>query len=1043
MKFFNSSLLIFSILANAALNGEAKLQKKLLRGNQNKVRILPSSKRYYENDETKIVTEEVVAKLPTQKSIKCKSIKQTAKTLKSIKDQASESLSAGVTGSKNSGYTGSKNSGYTGSKNSGTRYLQTSKGNYEVDVSTDIKEPETENNVQFSDTLVDCITVDDMFYTKMNTPVVITDLLENDNKVDNLVMDSYTLPPNGRLDDNGDGTFLYTPNEDFIGVDSYEYTVTDGVGQSYIGLVSITVGPLNSGPEAIDDIIHILEGTPSTVLPNDIVANDIDPDGDILIIESCTEPANGEVKTNKDGSFTYTPNDGFIGTDTIVCTIIDGNDGMDTSTIDFIVRPQDFARNDVVVTSMNSAVTVNAPGMLENDYSVEDGSLSVVSCAVPSRGTLTYDEDGSFTFKPNTLFIGVQNIGCVISDGLGHTDTSNIIVLVRPPFLGGDNNLVTDEDVPLPLEPDDILTSVGINGDFDVTDCNTPTYGTIIKNPDGSFLYTPEADFHGNDLAECIVTEPTGETAVIVINIEVRPVDDAPTAVDDTYTTIESEPITFNPLENDINPDADEEMVIYYYTQPRNGEIVQNNDGTLTYTPVSNFVGENKSTYTISDGNGGLSTATITFIVTEGEPMVVNDFYTTNKNEEITVDEKDGVLANDKDINDEGIKVKTYTQPENGNVVLADDGSFTFEPTLGFTGVTTFEYVVLGEKSGKTDIGLVTIDVKQTENQPPTANDDRVETTEDTPISFDPTTNDSDPDGDTLVIDRCTDPLNGVVTQKGPTVLEYTPDEGFVGKDSFGYVIVDGNGGEDLAIVTIIVGAAANQGPVAVDDTARTIMNIPVFINVLSNDSDGDGDTLSIGRFTQPTSGTLAKNPDETFVYDPKAGWSGVDMFEYAVVDGNGGTDTATVTITVFPPLIEGVDDKYTTFENTVLQISAPGVLSNDKSAEKVDSFTQPSDGEIVLSENGGFTYTPNPGFSGEDSFQYTAINSNGETTSLTTVQLTVVPVSVPDISDGLIIIDGNSTRKPRSSDCKGDEFVNCTGVESVENIPVEFGHSN
>lgn len=1026
MKFLNSSLLILGMLANAAMNGEAKVQRKLLRGNQDKVRILTNSKGYTNNDETQIIAEGT-AKIATQKSFKCRSIKQTMKgvkqTMKSIKGQTAESKSSSP------GSSGSPTNKSSGSKGSGTRYLtdSVSKGKYEVDESMDVKENDSTSHVHFSDTLKDCVTVDDEFFTKINTPVLITDLLANDNKVDTLFMDSYSLPPNGQLEENGDGTFMYTPNEDFIGVDSYEYAVTDGAGQSYIGLVTITVGPMNTDPTAVDDIINILEGTPTTIRPIDIVGNDIDPDGDNLIVESCTDPLNGKVKQNKDGSLVYTPNEGFVGTDSIVCTIIDGNQGVDTSTIEFVVRPQDFARNDVVVTNMNSAVTVNAPGILENDSTFGNGILSVVSCAEPSRGTITYKEDGSFKFTPNTLFIGVQTIGCTISDGLGGTDTSNIIILVRPPFLNN-NGLSTDEDVPLPLDPDDMLTSVGVNGEFDIVECNTPTYGSLIKNGDDSFLYTPPADFHGNDLAECIIAEPTGETSVIVINIVVRPVDDVPIAVDDTYTTTESEPITINPLDNDSNPDIDEEMVIYYFTQPKNGLLVQNEDGSLTYTPVNNFIGENTSTYTVSDGNGGLSSATITFKVTEGEPMVVNDNYLTNENEKITVNQKNGVLANDEDINDEEIKVKTYTQPQDGTVEMTEDGSFNFVPDQGFSGVTSFEYVVIGSDSGKTDIGLVTIEIKPASNQEPLAVDDTIQVTKDTPIIFNPILNDSDPDGDSLRIDRCTDPINGVVTQKGPTTLEYTPDEGFTGKDSFGYVIVDDNGGESTAIITLFVTGAANEAPVAVDDKFETTMNSQLIFNVLVNDIDPDIDTLTVGRFTQPTTGTISQNSDGSFTYTPKADWNGEDMFEYAVLDGNGGTDTAKVTIIVYPPPIEGIDDNFTTFENTPLVIAAPGVLLNDKSTERVQGFTQPSNGSLVLDDDGSFTYTPEAGFSGQDSFEYTAVNSNGETTTAKAT-IIVIAISTPE-------------NKPRSSDCQGDQFIDCAGVESVENIPVEFGHS-
>jgi len=176
--------------------------------------------------------------------------------------------------------------------------------------------------------------------------------------------------------------------------------------------------------------------------------------------------------------------------------------------------------------------------------------------------------------------------------------------------------------------------------------------------------------------------------------------------------------------------------------------------------------------------------------------------------------------------------------------------------------------------------------------------------------------NDSDLDGDTISIQSFTQPTSGTVTQNPDGTLRYTPDDDFNGTDSFTYTITDGNGGTDTATVNLTVNPQ-NDPPVAVDDSKTTNEDVAVDIDVLANDSDLDGDTISIQSFTQPTSGTVTQNPDGTLKYTPDDDFNGTDSFTYTITDGNGGTDTATVTLAVTPDevavatLIPGDDTVY------------------------------------------------------------------------------------------------------------------------------------
>ncbi len=175
---------------------------------------------------------------------------------------------------------------------------------------------------------------DDAVSTSEDTPLVISaaSLLANDSDVDldTLSVQSFTQGANGAVVDNGDGTFTYTPNLSFSGIDTFTYTVSDGNGGTDTGTVTVTVNPVNDAPVATDDAA----GTPlDTAVIIAVLGNDSDVDLDTLSITGVTQGANGAVVDNGDGTFTYTPNLSFSGIDTFTYTVSDGNGGTDTATV--------------------------------------------------------------------------------------------------------------------------------------------------------------------------------------------------------------------------------------------------------------------------------------------------------------------------------------------------------------------------------------------------------------------------------------------------------------------------------------------------------------------------------------------------------------------------------------------------------------------------------------------------------------------------------------------------------------------------------------
>ena len=238
--------------------------------------------------------------------------------------------------------------------------------------------------------------------------------------------------------------------------------------------------------------------------------------------------------------------------------------------------------------------------------------------------------------------------------------------------------------------------------------------------------------------------------------------------------------------------------------------------------------------------------------------------------------------------------------------------------------------------------------------------------------------NDTDVDGDSLNASLVSGPVNGSLTLNPDGSFIYTHDGSETSSDSFVYQVADGNGGFDTEMVAIIV-TPVNDAPVANNESYSVAEDITLTspFDVLANDADAEGDSLSISLIDPPDhAAAFTLNPNGSFNYVPVANFFGMDTFIYRIDDGNGGFDTATVTITVTPVNDAPVasPDLYTSvFETTVNAIV--GVLSNDADVDG-DPLTAillsgPINGTLTLATNGTFVYTPSTGFFGNDTFSY------------------------------------------------------------------------
>jgi large repetitive protein len=358
------------------------------------------------------------------------------------------------------------------------------------------------------------------------------------------------------------------------------------------------------------------------------------------------------------------------------------------------------------------------------------------------------------------------------------------------------------------------------------------------------------------------------------------------------------------------------------------------------------------------------------------------------------------VRTNDSDIDGDSLVITAVTQGAHGSVVN-NANSVTYSPAANFNGTDSFSYTI-NDGHGGTATATVSVTINAV-NDDPVAVDDSASTNEDRPVTIDVRTNDSDIDGDSLVITAVSQGAHGSVVNNANSVT-YSPAANFNGTDSFSYTINDGHGGTATAHVSVTINAV-NDDPSATNDSATTDEDTSVNINVLANDSDVDGDPLTVLSVTQGAHGTVTNNGSDVS-YSPAANYNGSDSFSYTVSDGHGGTATANVSVTIHAtndtPV--AVDDSATTDEDTNVNIN---VLGNDSDVDgdslSVSAVTQGAHG-TVTNNGSNVTYAPAANFNGSDSFSYTISDGNGGTATAT------VHVTINQVNDNPVVVNDSAT---------------------------------
>ncbi len=743
-------------------------------------------------------------------------------------------------------------------------------------------------------------------------PATAIPVLIGDSDIDGDTLD-ITGKTNGAMGTvviTGGGTGLtYEPDPDANGADSFTYTVSDGHGGDDTATVSITIDPVNDAPVADDDTLTVAEDASATAVA--VLTGDTDVDGDTLKISAKTNGTKGTVVITGGSpgtGLTYDPTTNLNGSDTFTYTVTDSNGGTDVGTVTVTITPsQDAPTADNDSFAVPEDADATSLDVLTGDADVDGDALTILFATDPTKGTVAITGGGTgLTYDPIDDASGADTFDYTISDGHGGSDTATVSITITPSNdqpTADDDSLTVAEDAGATAVP--VLTGdVDIDGDtLTITGKTNGTKGTVTITGGGTGLtYDPTTNLNGTDSFTYTISDGHGGTATATVTVTITPSNDNPTADADAITVAEDSGATAVPVlvgDGDIDGDS---YTITSKTNGTKGVVAITGGGTgLTYDATTNLFGTDTFTYTISDGHGGTAVGTVTVTITPSQDAPTAD------NETLTIAEDAAptsvpVLTGDLDVDGDILTITSKTNGTKGVVVITGGGTgLTYDSNLNLNGSDSFTYTI-SDGHGGTATGTVSVTITAV-NDAPTADNETLTVAEDAAATSVPVLiGDKDVENDPLTITAKTNGTKGAVTiTGGGTGLTYKPYIGFSGPDSFTYTVSDGHGGTAIGTVTVTI-TGVNDPPTAGNDGSMSVAEgaAATALAVLGNDTDPDGDTLKITKVTSGTLGTVAiTGGGAGLTYDPASLKKGIDTFTYTVSDGRGGTDTATVRVTI------------------------------------------------------------------------------------------------------------------------------------------------
>ncbi|EHZ2750797.1 tandem-95 repeat protein [Vibrio parahaemolyticus] len=883
-----------------------------------------------------------------------------------------------------------------------------------------------------------------------DTPTIIkvlgNDTFEGDDKV--VSLDTNNGPANGTVSVNPDGSVTYTPNDNYHGTDSFTYIVTSG-GVSESTTVNVDVTPVNDAPVAKDDIATTQEDTAVTI---DVLPNDTDIDGDKLSIQSASVPeTQGKVEI-VDGKLVFTPAENFNGHAEITYTVTDG-------------QLTDEAKVTVTVNPVNDAPTIKVDAV---ESITEDAvSTDTVVATLTVRDTDTSEDQLTVSLENNSngyfVLVGdevkltqagvdaVNNdelnlkdltISASVSDGVNPTASDSDSLIVNrvndaPNVENAIANQVLSEDFDTyTIDLNEVFKDTDSSLEFSVSGNNSIQISIV----NGVATITPTADWNGKETITFTAKDPSGESVNQTVDFTVAPVVDIEA---DSADVVEDTPTIINVLGNDTFESTDKVVSLDAENGPKNGTVIVNNDGTVTYTPDDNYVGEDTFTYIVTSGGVSESTTVSVDVTPENDaPVAKDDTAITDEDTPVTID----VLPNDTDVDGDKLSVESVSVPKEQGTVEVVDGKLVFTPAENFNGDAEITYTVTDGQL--TDEAKVTVTVNPV-NDAPTIKVDAVESITEDAVSIDTvvaalTVRDTDTPEDQLAV-SLENNSNGYFVLVGNEV-------------KLTQAGVDAVNNDELNLKDLTISASVSDGvnPTASDSDSLIVNRVndaPTVENAIAdqelsedfatytidlNDAFKDSDS-ALNFSVSGNSNVLVSIENGIATVSPTADWNGSETLTFTATDPSGESISQTVNFTV-APVADIVADKATVVEDTstVIKVLGNDTFEGDGKVVSLDTNNGPANGTVSVNPDGSVTYTPNDNYHGADSFTY--IVTSGGVSESTTVNVDVTPVNdAPVAKDDIATTQEDTVVTidvlPNDSDVDDDKL----SIESAS-VPKEQG---
>ena len=748
-------------------------------------------------------------------------------------------------------------------------------------------------------------------------------------------------------------------------------------------------------------------------------------DKDALFLHSFTQPANGTVTDNGDGTLTYTPSTGYDGVDDFEYTIRRGKEKKKDTGKDAENDPKHYATATVTVTVNQISVPNNPPVANAAAFSVdEDGALAGTLSASDvdgddltfalasgaSNGSAAVAGDGSFTYAPNADYNGSDSFTFTVSDGSATSAPATVSINVSSV---NDNPVITSATAVAAVEDEPFsytATATDVDGD-----ALTFTFAGLAAwaSASGATVSGTPGEGDGNFSFTITANDNNGGSASQTVAVTITAVNDAPVANAAAFSVDEDGTLSGTLSGSDVDGDA---LSFALASGSSNGSASVSSNGSFTYTPNADYNGSDSFTFTVSDGSATSAPATVSITVNavNDAPVAVDDAYTVPEDSEpVTLD----VLANDFDVDGDDLTIRNVRQ-HNGIVHIQLNGTLTYEPTPNFSGVDEFFYSI-DDGSGLDPVEATIRVTVSGSNDVPVADDASFSVDEDGALAG--TLSGSDVDGDDLTFALASGSSNGSAAVASDGSFTYTPSADYNGSDSFTFTVNDGTVDSDPATVSFTVNAVNDNPVITSATTASGTEDEPFTYTATASDIDGDALTFTftgLPAWVSFSGATVSGTPGEG---------DGNFSFTITADDNNGGSASQTVAVT-----IAAVND-VPVANAAAFSVDEDGTLAGNLTGSDAEgsvlTFAMTatgSNGTAVLNANGSFTYAPNANYNGSDSFTFTV--SDGLATSApATVSITVNAVNDAPLAHAAqfsVDEDGNLSGALTGEDIEGESLT-------------------